>query len=110
MKRDVIDFRYKIFLNIKNIMLDYCNYVKGAGIGAFLIDIVAEGVQSRGNILQKCPLTGHLFLKDYVADLHYIPFILLPGEYSLSLKFFFKNQTKQIHLADFVIFATLKAN
>lgn len=107
MKRDISDCRYKTFLNVKNFILDYCSYVNGNG--AFLIDIVAEGIKNHGNILQGCPMTGHLYLKDYVAHLSYIPFILLPGDYSLHLNFFSQNQTTQFFLADFVLFATLKA-
>lgn len=72
--------------------LDYCNFASGDGLGSMLIKTVAKGVMEHGNMLQRCPIRGHLYLKDYSVDLSDFPFAIPTGYYSLQICAYMHNK------------------
>lgn len=88
--------KFKTFLNIVNVTLDYCEYFNKGGVGAFIIDIIGKDLISHGNLLQPCPLRGHLYLRDFKVDLSHIPFFLPRGEYLVVLYMYQKRKEADI--------------
>lgn len=89
-KRDHDDFKFKPFLNIVNVTIDYCGYLQKKGAGAFLLDIFMKDLTAHSNIIQPCPVRGHLYLKNFKVDLSHIPFFISTGEYMMFLYVYFK--------------------
>lgn len=107
-KRDEDDLRYKTFLNINNVTIDYCAYMTNHGLGAFLVDIFAKNLAEHGNLIQRCPLRGHLYLRNYTVDLTSIPFFVPKGEYSAQMLIYMKNSTTETICSTCMAFVDLK--
>lgn len=98
-KQDEKDKKFNSFLNFNNLTFDYCNMAGGSGLGAMLIRTVAQGLVEHGNIFQRCPIRGHLYIKDYAVDLSNFPFAIPVGIYSLHIFAYTRNKTADIYLA-----------
>lgn len=71
-----------------------------------LINVMAKDLIEHGNILQRCPIRGHLYLKDYSVDLSNFPFAIPTGHYSLQFYVYLHNKTegRDIFLSNCITF------
>lgn len=92
-KREQDEMQYKIFLNVKNITVDYCNYTRIKSMGSILLELFASGIRAHGNVIRKCPITGLVYLRNYTPDLSSVPFYVPHGEYLLQLKILSKKSS-----------------
>lgn len=108
LKRD--DMKFKPFLNILNVTVDYCSYFDRKGVGAYLIDIVAKDLMAHGNLLQPCPLRGHLYVKNFKIDLSKIWFVTPTGEYFVHVLMYQRFKKTDIYGCDCSGYAEVKSN
>lgn len=100
-KQDEHDLKYKTFLKINNVTMDYCNYAKkGGGFGSYLIDFAAKNVAEHGNLFKRCPIRGHFYLRNYIPDISGLPFTIPIGHYSASVFIYMKNKTMENQVVD----------
>lgn len=97
-KRRDEDNKWKTFLNINNVTIDYCSYSSGYGLGYFFLDMFAKNLREHGNVIQPCPLQNHIYLRNYLFDLSSIPFFIPKGQYFGQLVVYMKNSTRNIIL------------
>lgn len=109
LKRDHDEMKFKPFLNIINVTVDYCGYMNKKGVGGFLIDIIAKDLISHGNFLQACPLHGHIYLKNFKIDVSTIPFIIPTGEYLGHLYVYLKGKKADMFGCDCSGYAEVKS-
>lgn len=107
-KRNDDDLKYKPFMNIINVSVDYCNYLSGHGAGAFLVDLVAKEILKYGNVIQQCPLQGHIYLKNARLDISIIPFFIPLGTYAVNVYIYRKDITGNMFLADFTVYGEVR--
>lgn len=106
---DQDEMRYKTFLNIRNIELDYCNYSRSQSMGSILLELFAADLKTHGNLIQNCPVTGLVYLHQYKPDLSNVPFILPQGQYIANLVFLTKNATSKIRFGSMATYVTVKS-
>lgn len=95
-KRDNDNMKFKPFLNIVNVTIDYCGYSNRKGVGGFLLDVFIKDFMTHGNVIQPCPLHGHIYLNNFTVDLANIPFFFLNGEYMAHFHMYSKVETNEI--------------
>lgn len=108
-KRDEDNLKYKPFLKVSNITVDYCGYSNSNGhsAGAFLINVLVKSLQAHGNLIQQCPVSNYIYLKNYVMDISLFPFFLPLGEYSATSYVYLKNNTNDMYVADATMFCEI---
>lgn len=108
-RRNFNEIRYKPFLNVENITLDYCHSTNGKDMGSILLDLFAAGLRKHSNLFQGCPISGILYMRNYVPDLANVPFIVPAGEFKLHWKVYTQNSTMRTDIGDVIGFVTLKS-
>lgn len=107
-KRDHDDMKFKSFLNIVNVTIDYCGYFNNKGVGGFLLDLFITDLSANGNLMQPCPWRGHLYLKRFKLNLSNVPFFIPSGEYLVHSYMYLKDKKTEIFGANSLTYAEVK--